>query len=181
MIIVGGIFLLAIAIFLLYCIASSYQEPKTESAKKLRENPARLKKSRRNTVIATLLFGGAGIACIVAGASEYGSSGVIAALIVCALIVIPIWFMAIGRYKLGETKFVQNMVHKQAEREAAKFSRQLEAVKHGQTVTAVTTQPKKEASVVKRAAVGAAVAGEVGAIVGAASAINENIKNSKEN
>ena len=58
-----------------------------------------------------------------------------------------------------------------------KFQNQLEAVKHGATIKQATTEPKKEASVAKRAAAGAIIAGETGAIIGASSAINENLKN----
>ena len=44
---------------------------------------------------------------------------------------------------------------------------------------AITTSSNKNASVVKRAIVGGVIAGPVGAIVGAASAIDNNMKNSK--
>ena len=164
-------------------IPPSSGEPESESSKRFREkNPeawARSNRINRNLKIIGIIFIIAGIVVAVICFLVYDIIEVIAGLIVTAVAFGTIWFLTIGRFKLGETKYVQNMVHEQAAREAAKFNQQLEAVKHGKTITEVTTQKetKKDASVVKRAVVGAAVAGEVGAIVGAASAINENLKN----
>ena len=162
-------------------IPKSSGEPESESLKRLKEkNPeawAWSNRINRNLKIIGIIFIIAGIVVAVICFLVYDITEVIAGLIVTAVAFGTIWFLTIGRFKLGETKYVQNMVHEQAAREAAKFNQQLEAVKHGKTVTEVTTQPKKEASVAKRAAAGAIIAGETGAIIGAASAINENLKN----
>lgn len=159
-------------------IKTSSGEPKSEQSKRFKEkNPEAWARGNRNSKIIGIIFTIAGIVVAVICFVVYDSAEVIAGLMVTAIAYGAIWFMAIGRFKLGETKYVQNMVHEQAAREAAKFNQQLEAVKHGKTVTEVTTQPKKEASVAKRAAAGAIIAGETGAIIGAASAINENLKN----
>ena len=161
-------------------IKTSSGEPKSEQSKRFKEkNPEAWARGNRNSKIIGIIFTIAGIVVAVICFAVYDSTEVIAGLMVTAVAYGTIWFLAIGRFKLGETKYVQNMVHEQAAREAAKFNQQLEAVKHGKTITEVTTQKetKKDASVVKRAVVGAAVAGETGAIIGAASAINENLKN----
>lgn len=169
-------------------IPKSSGEPESESSKRFKEkNPeawARSNRINRNLKIIGIIFIIAGIVVAVICFLVYDITEVIAGLMVTAVAYGTIWFLAIGRFKLGETKYVQNMVHEQAAREAELQAQQI--MTQARIANTTGAKPKtptdlanenKKASVAKRAAAGAIIAGETGAIIGAASAINENLKN----
>ena len=166
-------------------IKTSSGEPKSEQSKRFKEkNPEAWARGNRNSKIIGIIFTIAGIVVAVICFLVYDITEVIAGLIVTAVAFGTIWFLTIGRFKLGETKYVQNMVHEQAAREAELQAQQI--MTQARIANTTGAKPKtptdlanenKKASVAKRAAAGAIIAGETGAIIGAASAINENLKN----
>ena len=96
-------------------IPPSSGEPESESSKRFKEkNPeawARSNRINRNLKIIGIIFIIAGIVVAVICFLVYDIIEVIAGLIVTAVAFGTIWFLTIGRFKLGETKYVQNMVH----------------------------------------------------------------------
>ena len=92
---------------------------------------------------------------------------------ICLVVVLAFWGLII--FSNADLRKME----REEKLQKLKLKNQVLKAQSGESISNITKDNKttKEASVAKRAAAGAIIAGETGAIIGAASAINENLKN----
>ena len=92
---------------------------------------------------------------------------------ICLVVVLAFWGLII--FSNADLRKME----REEKLQKLKLKNQVLKAQSGESISNITKDNKttKNASVAKRAAAGAIIAGETGAIIGAASAINENLKN----
>ena len=129
-------------------------------------------KNKKQTFIKFVICG---IIGYVIAMFSIGFDNIVALLIIgiCLVVVLAFWGLII--FSNADLRKME----REEKLQKLKLKNQVLKAQSGESISNITKDNKttKEASVAKRAAAGAIIAGETGAIIGAASAINENLKN----
>lgn len=135
------------------------------------EKKERLKNKKRTFIEFVIC----GIIGYIIAMSSIGFDNIEALLIVgiCLVVVLAFWGLIIF-----SNEDLRRM-EREEKLQKIKLKNQVLRAQNGESISNITKDNKttKNASVAKRAGAGAIIAGETGAIIGAASAINENLKN----